>query len=112
VSFVPHLHFILLTTHATTSGSIELMNFPLTGIPPQRFQTLTPPTSQFSFDPTRSRTRQGMGAVRCMEWSSDGYVLATGWELGWGVWTVGGRCVSWGWDVDIDLGAGYVCDGW
>ncbi|KAI0274897.1 RIC1-domain-containing protein [Gloeopeniophorella convolvens] len=36
------------------------------------------------------------GPVRAMEWSSDGYVLAVGWENGWAVWSVAGRCLAWG----------------
>lgn len=28
-----------------------------------------------------------------MEWSSDGYVLAVGWKHGWGIFSVGGRCL-------------------
>lgn len=28
-----------------------------------------------------------------MEWSSDGYVLAVAWRHGWGIITVGGRCL-------------------
>jgi len=40
------------------------------------------------------------GAVRIMEWSSDGYVLAVGWEHGWAVFSVGGRCLASGFGVD------------
>lgn len=29
-----------------------------------------------------------------MEWSSDGYVLAVGWEHGWAIVSVGGRCLA------------------
>lgn len=35
-----------------------------------------------------------------MEWSSDGYVLAVGFEYGWAVWSVGGRCLAWGFGVE------------
>lgn len=31
-----------------------------------------------------------------MGWSPDGYVLAIGWERGWALWSVGGRCLVWG----------------
>lgn len=34
-----------------------------------------------------------MGAVTCLEWTSDGYALAVGWERGWAIFTVGGRCI-------------------
>ncbi|KAE9385994.1 RIC1-domain-containing protein, partial [Gymnopus androsaceus JB14] len=33
------------------------------------------------------------GPVCSMEWSSDGYVLAVGWKHGWGIFSVGGRCL-------------------
>lgn len=35
-----------------------------------------------------------------MEWSSDGYVLAVGWEHGWAIFSVGGRCLASGFGVD------------
>ena len=35
-----------------------------------------------------------------MEWSSDGYVLAVGWEKGWAVWSVAGRCLAWGFGLE------------
>lgn len=35
-----------------------------------------------------------------MEWSSDGYVLAVGWERGWAIFSVGGRCLASGFGVD------------
>jgi hypothetical protein len=35
-----------------------------------------------------------------MEWSSDGYVLAVGWEQGWAIFSVGGRCLAAGFGVD------------
>lgn len=44
-----------------------------------------------------------MGAVRMMEWSSDGYVLAVGWENGWAVWSVGGRCLAWSFGVEYEV---------
>jgi hypothetical protein len=40
------------------------------------------------------------GAVRALEWSADGYVLACGWENGWAVWSVGGRCLACGMGMD------------
>ena len=39
-----------------------------------------------------------------MEWSSDGYVLAVGFENGWAVWSVGGRCLAWGFGVEDEVG--------
>jgi hypothetical protein len=43
---------------------------------------------------------RGTGAVCAMEWSGDGYVLAVGWERGWAVWSVGGRCLAAGFGVE------------
>ncbi|KAJ4499107.1 RIC1-domain-containing protein [Lentinula lateritia] len=43
------------------------------------------------------------GPVCSMEWSSDGYVLAVGWQHGWGLFSVGGRCLVSGFGVeDVD----------
>ena len=47
--------------------------------------------------------REGTGSVCTMEWSSDGYVLAVGWEKGWAVWSVGGRCLAWGFGVEYEV---------
>lgn len=40
------------------------------------------------------------GPVSTMEWSSDGYVLAVGWQHGWAIFSVGGRCLAWGFGVE------------
>ncbi|KAJ3801158.1 RIC1-domain-containing protein [Lentinula aff. detonsa] len=40
------------------------------------------------------------GPVFSMEWSSDGYVLAVGWQSGWGLFSVGGRCLVSGFGVE------------
>ncbi|KAJ3718412.1 RIC1-domain-containing protein [Lentinula raphanica] len=40
------------------------------------------------------------GPVCAMEWSSDGYVLAVGWQHGWGLFSVGGRCLVSGFGVE------------
>ncbi|KAJ3810378.1 hypothetical protein F5876DRAFT_65684 [Lentinula aff. lateritia] len=43
------------------------------------------------------------GPVCSMEWSLDGYVLAVGWQHGWGLFSVGGRCLVSGFGVeDVD----------
>lgn len=55
-------------------------------------QSLVPPVSTFG-----ARTT---GAVITMEWSSDGYVLAVGWEQGWAIWSVGGRCLASAFDLE------------
>jgi hypothetical protein len=38
-----------------------------------------------------------------MEWSSDGYVLAVGWQHGWAIFSVGGRCLAWGFGVEDSM---------
>ena len=38
-----------------------------------------------------------------MEWSSDGHVLAVGWQNGWAVFSVGGRCLAWGFGVEYEV---------
>ncbi|KAG8930449.1 hypothetical protein FRC02_004160 [Tulasnella sp. 418] len=70
----------------TRGGTIYLTNFPLSGRPP-------PPSSAQALSIPQHWTKTG--AVQTMEWTSDGYALAVGWERGWGVWSVGGRCLAW-----------------
>lgn len=48
-------------------------------------------------------SKDKMGPVCAMEWSSDGYVLAVGWEHGWAVFSVGGRCLTWGSGVEYEV---------
>lgn len=43
------------------------------------------------------------GPVSAMEWSSDGYVLAVGWQHGWAIFSVGGRCLAWGFGVEDSI---------
>ncbi|KAG7099576.1 hypothetical protein E1B28_001406 [Marasmius oreades] len=45
------------------------------------------------------------GPVCSMEWSSDGHVLAIGWQHGWGIFTSGGRCLvaAFGVEEHVDL---------
>lgn len=47
--------------------------------------------------------RYGTGPVCSMEWSSDGYVLAVGWEKGWAIWSVGGWCLAWGFGAESEI---------
>lgn len=69
----------------TTSGQIELTSFPSQeGTVPQSRKISLP--SVYADRPT--------GEVNTMDWSSDGYVLAVGWTNGWGVFSVGGRCLA------------------
>ena len=76
------------------SGTVEFTNFPsLDGVVPKP-QVLQIPNMY---------AREGTGSVCTMEWSSDGYVLAVGWEKGWAIWSVGGRCLAWGFGVEYEV---------
>jgi WD40 repeat protein len=48
-------------------------------------------------------THAPTGPVRTIDWSSDGYVLAVGWEHGWAVWSVAGRCLAWGFGTEYPV---------
>ena len=66
------------------SGVIQFTNFPSEeGVVPSTHTVEIP-------NPYNRKT----GSVQTMEWSGDGYVLAVGWENGWGVISVGGRCLA------------------
>ena len=76
------------------SGTVEFANFPsIDGVVP------TPQVLQIP----NMYARDGTGSVCTMEWSSDGYVLAVGWEKGWAIWSVGGRCLAWGFGVEYEV---------
>ncbi|KDQ54856.1 hypothetical protein JAAARDRAFT_37967 [Jaapia argillacea MUCL 33604] len=75
----------------THGGSVALANFPSQDGAIPKSQVLQIPDSY---------NRSPSGGVCAMEWSSDGYVLAVGWEHGWAVWSVGGRCLAWGFGVE------------
>ncbi|KAI0359068.1 RIC1-domain-containing protein [Trametes cingulata] len=78
----------------TYNGTVEFTSFPsIDGVVP-RPQVLQIPNMY---------AREGTGSVCTMEWSSDGYVLAVGWEKGWAVWSVGGRCLAWGFGVEYEV---------
>ncbi|KAL6299040.1 RIC1-domain-containing protein [Sparassis latifolia] len=78
----------------TYSGSVEYSNFPSQESLSPKAQVLQIPSMY---------TREGTGPVCAMEWSSDGYVLAVGWQNGWSVWSVGGRCLAWGFGAEHDV---------
>ncbi|KAK7694309.1 hypothetical protein QCA50_001491 [Cerrena zonata] len=85
--------FSLVAT-GTHGGTVEYANLPSqAGVLPKP-QVLQIPNLY---------NREKAGAVRMMEWSSDGYVLAVGWENGWAVWSVGGRCLAWSFGVEYDV---------
>jgi len=66
-------------------GAVRLSNFPLHGKPPDQQQHLVVPDVM-----ARGKT----GNVTAMEWTSDGYAVAIGWEHGWAVISVGGRFLA------------------
>lgn len=60
----------------------------------------TPRSDTYAIPASANYRARKTGPVRAMEWSSDGYVLAVGWECGWAIWSVGGRCLAWGFGVE------------
>lgn len=66
-------------------GAVRLSNFPLHGKPPERQQHLVVPDVM---------ARRKTGSVTTIEWTSDGYAVAIGWEHGWAVISVGGRFLT------------------
>ncbi|KAH9835839.1 RIC1-domain-containing protein [Rhodofomes roseus] len=85
--------FSLIAT-GTHCGTVELTGFPSEDGPPPKAQALQIPDMY---------AREGTGPVFSLEWSSDGYVLAVGWEKGWAIWSVGGRCLAWGFGVEYEV---------
>ncbi|KAF8482108.1 RIC1-domain-containing protein [Russula ochroleuca] len=85
VKVVVNMKFSLIAV-GTRCGNVEYTSFPLQpGVAPKP-QVLETPESYHIKD---------RGPVCAMEWSSDGYVLAVGWEKGWAIWSVSGRCLAW-----------------
>jgi RAB6A-GEF complex partner protein 1 len=74
-------------------GSVEVTNFPMAGSASQP-QVLQIPNLY---------GQAATGSVCTMEWSSDGYVLAVGWDHGWAVWSVAGRCLAWGFGTEYGV---------
>jgi RAB6A-GEF complex partner protein 1 len=68
----------------TASGQIELTPFPSQG-------NVIPKSHKI---PIPNAYNRPSGEVRSLDWSSDGYVLAVAWTTGWGVFSVGGRCLA------------------
>ncbi|CAA7259964.1 unnamed protein product [Cyclocybe aegerita] len=74
----------------THGGGIQFTNFPSEiGIMPKSQKIEVP-------NPFNKQT----GDITALEWSSDGYVLAVGWKHGWGIFSVGGKCLASGIGVD------------
>ncbi|KAG6837879.1 hypothetical protein H0H93_013032 [Arthromyces matolae] len=74
----------------TFSGGLEFVNFPSQ-------EGVTPKSKTIQIPNPYNRVT---GEVCALEWSSDGYVLAVGWKHGWGIFSVGGRCLASGFGVD------------
>ncbi|THH11772.1 hypothetical protein EW145_g440 [Phellinidium pouzarii] len=83
------------------SGTIELANFP-------SFQKDIPKPHLLELPSFYGRKKPG--SVCAMEWTSDGYGLAVGWDNGWAIWSVGGRCLAWAFGVDDDVDNGRFQD--
>uniref|UniRef100_A0A0W0FAM6 RIC1 C-terminal alpha solenoid region domain-containing protein n=1 Tax=Moniliophthora roreri TaxID=221103 RepID=A0A0W0FAM6_MONRR len=66
-----------------------------TSFPTEEATTPTPKTIDIPIPPNKST-----GPVCAMEWSSDGYVLAVGWQNGWGIFSSSGRCLVAGFGVE------------
>ncbi|KAF9523584.1 RIC1-domain-containing protein [Crepidotus variabilis] len=78
-----------LVAVGTFSGALHFTNLPSEmGVVPKSQLLEIPYSSTGSGNST--------GQVKCMEWSSDGYVLAVGWESAWGIFSVGGKCLAFG----------------
>ncbi|KAF9519786.1 hypothetical protein BS47DRAFT_1287937 [Hydnum rufescens UP504] len=88
-----------LVAVGTEGGRIYLSNLPINNLPPLHSQLLTPPSDHRQ----HRRSAGGVGSVLSMEWTSDGYALAVGWERSWGVYSVGGRCVASGLNFEGDI---------
>lgn len=83
----------------TISGNVEFATFPIPGNASQPEAVEVPNSS--------NRPR---GEVLTMEWSSDGYVLAVGWQHGWGIISIGGRCLASNFGADGNLDKGRLQD--
>ena len=83
-SQVGHTFSPVSTFSWCSSGGIQFTNFPSAeGIVPKSHKIDVP-------NPFNRQT----GEVTALEWSSDGYVLAVGWKHGWGLFSVGGKCLA------------------
>jgi RAB6A-GEF complex partner protein 1 len=80
--------FLRLTV--VNSGSVHFTNFPS--------QEGEIPISEPVQIPNPFNRQSG--PVCTLEWSSDGYVLAVGWQNGWAIFSVGGRCLAWGFGIE------------
>jgi WD40 repeat protein len=90
VKVAVNMRFSLIAI-GTRCGNVEYTSFPS-----QRGVTPKPQVLE-AFQSYHIKER---GSVCAMEWSSDGYVLAVGWEKGWAVWSVAGRCLAWGFGLE------------
>ncbi|KAI9444961.1 RIC1-domain-containing protein [Lactarius indigo] len=90
VKVAVNMRFSLIAI-GTQCGNVEYSSFPSQrGVAPKP-QVL---------EAVQSYHIKERGPVCAMEWSSDGYVLAVGWEKGWAVWSVTGRCLAWGFGLE------------
>jgi RAB6A-GEF complex partner protein 1 len=71
-----------------------------TSFPSEEDTAPTPKIIEIPITPNKST-----GRVCSMEWSSDGYVLAVGWQNGWGIFSSSGRCLVTGFGVEEHVDA-------
>ncbi|KAI6045080.1 RIC1-domain-containing protein [Pisolithus marmoratus] len=83
----------------TLSGNVEFTAFPVPGSTPQPEVVEVP-----------NLFNRPHGEVLAMEWSSDGYVLAVGWQHGWAILSIGGRCLASNFGTDGSLDKGRLQD--
>ncbi|KAF8344080.1 RIC1-domain-containing protein [Cantharellus anzutake] len=85
-------HVFSTVAVGTQSGAIFLPTIPTSDSPVLPADVIEPPRV---LGPTHSSEyATGVGAVQTIQWTSDGYAFAVGWENAWGVFSVSGRCIS------------------
>ncbi|ORX38232.1 RIC1-domain-containing protein [Kockovaella imperatae] len=67
----------------TSEGSVDLVSVPTYPAAPRMAQTLD--------IKLETKSRLDPGPVTSLNWTSDGYALAVGYEHGWAIWSVSGR---------------------
>ncbi|KAG8882584.1 hypothetical protein FRB97_008093 [Tulasnella sp. 331] len=100
------LHAPLSTTEDNDDESVEDERLESATVPlldSAEHATSAAINSKFSVVAVGAPHWTNTGSVQTMEWTSDGYALAVGWEKGWSVWSVGGRCLCWA--VGVEGGA-------
>ncbi|KAK7058364.1 WD40 repeat protein [Paramarasmius palmivorus] len=82
------------------NGKFSLIAVGTLSFPSEEDTAPTPKIIEIPITPNKST-----GRVCSMEWSSDGYVLAVGWQNGWGIFSSSGRCLVAGFGVEEHVDA-------